>query len=190
MTEAYTDVQIRKHIILFGRCVCVCVCVCGGGGGGGGGLTVPSCPSTTMLLVTAAKVALLFLFILVTAIHLPIICSWVSVLAYFLCLVAMHWGVTINARRQWNAIIAMIKRWMSFEPLHELPQICPLSWSQVFVVRCLTILLHDDVIKWKHFPRNWPFVRGIHRSRWIPHTKASDVELWGFLWSASEYTVE
>ena len=23
---------------------------------------------------------------------------------------------------------------------------------------------HDDVIKWKHLPRNWPFVRGIHRS--------------------------
>ena len=23
---------------------------------------------------------------------------------------------------------------------------------------------HDDVIKWKHFPRNWPFVREIHRS--------------------------
>ena len=23
---------------------------------------------------------------------------------------------------------------------------------------------YDDVIKWKHFPRNWPFVRGIHRS--------------------------
>ena len=39
---------------------------------------------------------------------------------------------------------------------------------------------HDDVIKWKHFPRNWPFVRGIHRSRWIPHTKASDAELWCF----------
>ena len=26
------------------------------------------------------------------------------------------------------------------------------------------ILFHDDVIKWKHFPRYWPFVRGIHRS--------------------------
>ena len=24
--------------------------------------------------------------------------------------------------------------------------------------------LHDDVIKWKHFPRYWPFARGIHRS--------------------------
>ena len=24
-------------------------------------------------------------------------------------------------------------------------------------------VLHDDVIKWKHFPRYWSFVRGIHR---------------------------
>ena len=23
---------------------------------------------------------------------------------------------------------------------------------------------HDDVIKWKHFPFYWPFVRGIHRA--------------------------
>ena len=23
---------------------------------------------------------------------------------------------------------------------------------------------HDDVIKWKYFPRYWPFVREIHRS--------------------------
>ena len=23
---------------------------------------------------------------------------------------------------------------------------------------------HDEVIKWKHFPRYWPFVPGIHRS--------------------------
>ena len=36
---------------------------------------------------------------------------------------------------------------------------------------------YDDVIKWKHFPRYWPFVRGIHRSRCIPHRKASDAEL-------------
>ena len=26
------------------------------------------------------------------------------------------------------------------------------------------VLTHDDVIKWKHFPRYWPFVRRIHRS--------------------------
>ena len=25
------------------------------------------------------------------------------------------------------------------------------------------IFIHDDVIKWRHFPRYWPFVRGTHR---------------------------
>ena len=29
---------------------------------------------------------------------------------------------------------------------------------------CVVWYSHDDVIKWKHFPRNWPFVREIHRS--------------------------
>ena len=33
-------------------------------------------------------------------------------------------------------------------------------WSGV----SLGHLSNDDVIKWKHFPRNWPFVREIHRS--------------------------
>ena len=28
----------------------------------------------------------------------------------------------------------------------------------------LSDMNHDDIIKWKHFPRYWPFVRGIHRS--------------------------
>ena len=28
-------------------------------------------------------------------------------------------------------------------------------------------ILYDDVIKWKHFPRYWPFVRGILRSQVI-----------------------
>ena len=28
----------------------------------------------------------------------------------------------------------------------------------------LALGYHDDVIKWKHFPNYWPFVRGIHRS--------------------------
>ena len=46
------------------------------------------------------------------------------------------------------------------------------------------IAYHDDVIKWKHFPRYWPFVLGI--PRWIPGTKASDAEIWYFLWTASE----
>ena len=51
---------------------------------------------------------------------------------------------------------------------------------------CEAIHHHDDVIKWKNFPRYWPFVRGIHRSQWIPRTKASDAERWCFLWAAPE----
>ena len=38
---------------------------------------------------------------------------------------------------------------------------------------------HDDVIKWKYFPRYWPFMKGIHRWPVIsPHTKANDAGLW------------
>ena len=32
---------------------------------------------------------------------------------------------------------------------------------------------HDDVIKWKHFPRHWPFVTGIPSQR--PLTRIFDV---------------
>ena len=49
---------------------------------------------------------------------------------------------------------------------------------------------HNDGIKWKHFPRYWSFVRGIHRSPVNSPHKASDAELWSFLWSALEQTVE
>ena len=34
--------------------------------------------------------------------------------------------------------------------------------------------VHDDVIKWKHFPRYWPFVRGIHLAHG-PVTRSFDV---------------
>ena len=34
--------------------------------------------------------------------------------------------------------------------------------AQTYIICVLDI--HDDVIKWKHFPRYRPFVRGIHRS--------------------------
>ena len=42
---------------------------------------------------------------------------------------------------------------------------------------------HDDVIKWKHFPRYWTFVRGIHSTH---NLKASDAEPWCFLSSVPE----
>ena len=50
---------------------------------------------------------------------------------------------------------------------------CPFRWN--WFLSWIVFWTHDDVIKWEHFPCYWPFVRGIHRSRWNPHTKASDV---------------
>ena len=46
--------------------------------------------------------------------------------------------------------------------------LCSLEMAARFHGTSLAIfnhVIHDDVIKWKHFPRYWPVVRGIHRSR-------------------------
>ena len=43
-----------------------------------------------------------------------------------------------------------------------------LVWNGLFILTLYWLYfqpLHDDVIKWKYFPRYWPFVRGIHRSQ-------------------------
>ena len=49
---------------------------------------------------------------------------------------------------------------------------------------------HDDVIKWKIFRVTGPLWGEFTGHRWIPLTKASDAELWCFLWSGTEQTVE
>ena len=82
---------------------------------------------------------------------------------------SLHWShFTVKTTKMVNSFYVNIKNRFIISHL-------PNTW--------LVFSYHDDVIKWKHFPRYWPFVRGIHRSRWIPRTKASDAELWCFLWS-------
>ena len=39
-----------------------------------------------------------------------------------------------------------------------------IGWSPTLWINRVCKNIHDDVIKWKHFPRYWPFVQGIHRS--------------------------
>ena len=43
------------------------------------------------------------------------------------------------------------------------------EWSNIGLLFLVTT--HDDVIKWKHFPRYWPFVRGTHRPPVDSHHK-------------------
>ena len=65
------------------------------------------------------------------------------------------------------------------------------SWKYQCIVGMATYgESHGDVIKWKHFPRYWPFVREFTGHRWIPRTKASDAELWCFTWSPLAPTVD
>ena len=47
-------------------------------------------------------------------------------------------------------------------------------------------LCHDDVIKWKHFPRCWSFVRGIHPSPVNSSHKGHWRGALMFLWFAPE----
>ena len=68
-------------------------------------------------------------------------------------------------------------------------QWCPFIW----IIHCREN--NDDVIKWKHFPCYWPFVRGIHRSpvnspSQMPVTRGFDVSLicaWTKAWVNNRY---
>ena len=42
---------------------------------------------------------------------------------------------------------------------------------------------------WHNQMRHWPFVEGTTGHRWNPTTKASDTELWCFIWSAPEQVI-
>ena len=50
--------------------------------------------------------------------------------------------------------------------------------------------LHDDVIKWEHFRVTGSLCGKFTGDRRIARTKASDAELWCFLWSEPEETIE
>ena len=46
----------------------------------------------------------------------------------------------------------------------KVPRIYKIGEILVQLIMLENAWRHDDVIKWKHFLRYWPFVRGIHRS--------------------------
>ena len=52
--------------------------------------------------------------------------------------------------------------------------------KEICTQTCYVAYRHDDVMKWKYFRCDCA----------IPLTKASDTELWCFLWSAPEHAVE
>ena len=115
-----------------------------------------------------------------------IICWW-SEDAYLLSdmdVTASSLYISIFARLK---IMCLEHDWCSLDLVWNLKCITFYKHAWFCCVLCYgSFVIHDDVIKWKHFPRYWPFVREFAGPRTIPHTKASDAELWCFLWSASE----
>ena len=45
-----------------------------------------------------------------------------------------------------------------------IPKLISVISISLMAENSLSFIIHDYVIKWKHFPRYWPFVPGIHRS--------------------------
>ena len=71
-----------------------------------------------------------------------------------------HRGSFSKARARWlyflNSLYIFVRNDYIF---HWQTTPTPPQWNDICSKR-----MHDDVIKWKHFPSYWPFVRGIHRS--------------------------
>ena len=86
----------------------------------------------------------------------------ISILSY-------RWVLAGHARKKWifckYRIEFMIVGLIKFTHSYSAPrwQITISIWSSAGMV--FTYFPHDDVIKWKHFLRYWPFVRGIHQSQ-------------------------
>ena len=91
-----------------------------------------------MIFVNCAIIYIYMLYLL-----FPYSYSTISLyLGPFLCHIDTWWKRPTLCRRHCNAYFLATK----FLHVFILP------WTG-----------HDDVIRWKHFPRYWPFVRGIHR---------------------------
>ena len=67
--------------------------------------------------------------------------------------------VYFNTMNQSPILLAFLQREQTYQyrvlSIHK-----KASFAEIFPCHGI----HDNVIKWRHFPRYWPFVRGIHRS--------------------------
>ena len=87
----------------------------------------------------------------------------------------------LNELRQWLNTHLQLKA--SFRILWKISKVFLIAMSKISIVckyrrqstqyinspSVMGTRAHYDVIKWKHFARYWPFVRGIHRSREFLH---------------------
>ena len=78
-----------------------------------------------------------------------------------------YFELLIDALAQILTEIYNFKLWPNLWPGDVIDDVMG-AWNVTF---CVAQRAHDDVIKWKPFPRYWPLVRGIHRSPVNSRTK-------------------
>ena len=71
--------------------------------------------------------------------------------------------VEIHIRYLVHKALQIVNAWHGYPPCFESSSTHPGS-HVICLSRRSNRWFHDDVIKWKHVPRHWPFVGGIHRS--------------------------
>ena len=102
-----------------------------------------------------------------------------ATLTFFILINVSHIRALYANHKMWfnfdvtNAIIILIYRAKLFM-YHQSRHLKLISFHALdFIIQTIvgeTKHLHGDIVKWKHFPRYWPFVRGIHRSAFSsPH---------------------
>ena len=67
------------------------------------------------------------------------------------------------------SMLSILQALVTTDGVRQVALVCDWSldwwdWGiQLIIDFCRNLSVHDDVIKWKHFLRYWPFVGGIHR---------------------------
>ena len=72
----------------------------------------------------------------------------------YICLCKRAWNQNMYLAAYISSGVVKYASWYIFN----------ISWIIYTVVACAWLQNHDDVIKWKHFPRYWPCGRGIHQA--------------------------
>ena len=83
----------------------------------------------------------------------------------------MSWYNNVKSTLVQVMACCLTARWHNWSSVHLRIASTPNQFLGFMKLKCIPDsnvgwldVYHDDVIKWKHFPRYWPFVRGIHRS--------------------------
>ena len=80
------------------------------------------------------------------------------------CMIWFHFDCIMQLKKSYHIVTNVCSR-KSATTVGDLPDWWNLNVIERRAQSSFSVIIdHDDVIKWKHFPRYWPFVRGNHRS--------------------------